>query len=92
MRLIVPRIEHHWERPVVLSTSSATGMQALTEQATDQARCWYRLIDLLPCGVAQVVATARLNLLELEIWPQLLLECRRQGIPCDHSQCEMLGG
>ena len=82
MRLIIPRIEHHWQRSVVLSTSSATGMQALGEQFPDQATCWLPFDR--PAAVRRWLRSLQpraLILLELEIWPQLLLECRRQGIP-----------
>jgi len=82
MRPLVPEIERRLRRRCVLSTSSETGTAALREHFPDHSR------QLLPLDLPWAVGTflrrlrpAAVILLELEIWPLLLLGCHLRGIP-----------
>lgn len=82
MRPLVPLLEQRLGRPCVLTASSETGAAALAEHFPRHSR-QYLPLDL-PWAVATFLRRTRpaaLILLELEIWPLLLLACHARGIP-----------
>ncbi|MDA3959823.1 MAG: hypothetical protein PF961_03460 [Planctomycetota bacterium] len=82
MRPLVPLLEQRLGRPCVLTASSETGAAALAEHFPDHER---RFLPVdLPWAVARFLQRTRpaaLILLELEIWPLLLLACHARQIP-----------
>lgn len=82
MGLVVPRLEEVWRCHCVLTTSTATGMQALERQWAGHSRAW--LPFDLPWAGERFLDRTRpraLVLLELELWPRLLAACHRRRIP-----------
>ncbi|MHC5067221.1 MAG: 3-deoxy-D-manno-octulosonic acid transferase [Planctomycetota bacterium] len=82
MRPLVPRLERVSGRACVLTTTSETGAAALKAHFPDHDR---RSLPFdLPWAVDRFLSTVRpaaVVLLELEIWPNLILACRQRGIP-----------
>lgn len=81
MRPLVPKLTAAGHR-VLLTTTSETGRAALDRHFAEHDRAWLPLD--LPWAVDRFLTTVRpkaVLLLELEVWPLLLLGCRQRGIP-----------
>lgn len=67
----------------VLSTTSSTGWREAAKQLAPGDAAVYHPVDL-PCFVRRAldaIAPRALILTESEIWPNLILSCRKRGIP-----------
>lgn len=82
MRPLVPQFEQATGLTCVLSTTTETGRAALDEHFQDHDRCFLPLD--LPWAVETFLSRVRpraLVLLELELWPNLIIACHRREIP-----------
>ncbi|GDY13427.1 3-deoxy-D-manno-octulosonic acid transferase [Planctomycetota bacterium] len=82
MRPLVPKLESAFGAPCLLTTTTETGWQRLGEVFPNHDRAM--LPFDLPWAVERFLSRTRpraVVLLELEVWPQLLLACQRRGIP-----------
>ena len=73
----------HAEEPVVLSTSTATGLQVVRQAGLPGVRALYSPIDV-PCVVRKCMrrfAPRAVVLIEAELWPNQAAVCRRMQIP-----------
>lgn len=73
---------HHAE-PIVLATSTATGLQMVRKAALPGVRALYSPVDL-PCivrGCMRRFAPRVVVLIEAELWPNQARQCRKLGIP-----------
>lgn len=81
---LIKRIRQHYpEIPVVLSTVTETGSTTARRNAKDVAQVFYFPFDY-PLIVRRFVARIKPRAfvaLEAEIWPNLLRELNRQGVP-----------
>lgn len=69
--------------PVVLSTSTATGLQVVRECGIPGVRALYSPVDI-PCVVRRCMrrfAPRVVVLIEAELWPNQARICRRMGVP-----------
>ena len=69
--------------PIVLATSTATGLQMVRKAALPGVRALYSPVDL-PCivrGCMRRFAPKAVVLIEAELWPNQARICRRLGIP-----------
>ncbi|TVR42135.1 MAG: hypothetical protein EA402_12175 [Planctomycetota bacterium] len=82
MNLVVPALEQSWGGPCVLTTSTATGMQALNQRWRQQPQAWWPLdVPMAVDGFLDRLRPRAVVLLELELWPRFLAACHRRGIP-----------
>jgi 3-deoxy-D-manno-octulosonic-acid transferase len=82
MRPVVPRLEAALGARCLLTTTTETGRARLDEVFADRERAFLPLD--LPWAVLRFLAQAKprlVVLLELEVWPVLLLCCHLRGIP-----------
>lgn len=82
MRLVVPEVERIWQCATLLTTTTDTGWQALQRQWSDHPHAWWPFD--LPWAVERFLDVTRpraVVLLELELWPRMLIACHRRGIP-----------
>jgi 3-deoxy-D-manno-octulosonic-acid transferase len=82
MRPLVPKLEAALGTRCLLTASTSTGGEALAKHFADHDRAWWPLD--LPWAVDRFLARTRprlVVLLELEVWPLMLLACARRGIP-----------
>lgn len=71
------------ERPFVIATGTSTGHDVATAAALDGVRVTYAPLDF-PSMVRRYLdrfEPSRIVLVEGEVWPHLMLECRKRGIP-----------
>lgn len=82
MRPLVPLIERHFGYGCTLTTTTTTGWEALITHFADHARYFlpFDRIAAVRTFLRRVQPRAVI-LLEVEIWPQLLIECHLRGIP-----------
>lgn len=76
-------IERYPQRPVVLTTTTPTGSERVTEQLGAHVHHGYMPYDL-PGAVARFLTRTRPRLaviMETEIWPNLYAACRARDIP-----------
>lgn len=82
MRPVVPKLEAALGARCLLTTTTETGRARLDELFADHERAFLPLD--LPWAVMRFLARAKprvVVLLELEVWPVLLLLCHLRGIP-----------
>jgi 3-deoxy-D-manno-octulosonic-acid transferase len=82
MRPVVPKLEAALGARCLLTTTTGTGRARLDELFADHERAFLPLD--LPWAVMRFLGRARprlVVLLELEVWPVLLLLCHLRGIP-----------
>jgi len=70
-------------RAVVLSTTTTTGYDLASRKAPRGVTCIYCPVDFWPCvwRALALVRPALLVIFEVEIWPNLILQTARRGIP-----------
>jgi 3-deoxy-D-manno-octulosonic-acid transferase len=86
--IIALKLIHEWhaanpEKSFVLATGTATGFAVARQTATEQIRVAYSPLDF-PSMVRRYLnrfEPAHIVLIEGELWPHLLLECRNRSIP-----------
>lgn len=69
--------------PIVLATSTATGLQVVRECGLPGVRALYSPVDI-PCIVRRCMrrfAPRAVVLIEAELWPNQARVCRRMGVP-----------
>ena len=82
-RLVRELRERHWEPPVVVSVTTATGLALARRTMTDSATVTTCPLDL-PGAVSRVFDLVRprlLVLVETELWPELMHQALTRGIP-----------
>ncbi|TVR13065.1 MAG: hypothetical protein EA401_07620 [Planctomycetota bacterium] len=82
MGLVVPELERVWRCSTLLTSTTDTGWQALQRHWQHHPRAWWPFD--LPWAVERFLAVTRpraVVLLELELWPRMLMACHRRGIP-----------
>ena len=76
-------LKSHAGEPVVLATSTATGLQVVRDAALPGVRALYSPVDI-PCIVRSCMRRFEpkaVVLIEAELWPNQARICRRLGIP-----------
>lgn len=83
LKLIREWLKQEPERRFVLATGTATGHQVATAAAIANVRVTYAPLDFrfMVRRYLNRFEPARVVLIEGEVWPHLLLACRRRGIP-----------
>lgn len=83
LKLIREWREREPERRFVLSTGTATGHEVATDAAIPGLRVTYSPLDFrwMVRRYLDRFEPTMIVLIEGEVWPHLLLECRRRGIP-----------
>lgn len=82
-RLVKRLLESHPDLTIVITTTTPTGSERVKTLFGDSVQHVYVPYDL-PCAVRNFIRRARPRLLvimETEIWPNMLAQCERQGIP-----------
>ncbi len=82
-RLVKRLLEAHPDLPVVITTTTPTGSERVSTLFGDKVLHVYAPYDL-PFALSNFMRRARPRLLvmmETEIWPNMLAECRKEGIP-----------
>lgn len=83
LKLIREWLQHQPQRRFVLATGTATGHAVATAAGLDAVRVTYAPLDF-PGMVRRYLdrfEPAQVVLVEGEVWPQLMLACRRRGVP-----------
>lgn len=70
-------------RRFVLSTTTSTGFALASENRSDWLEAIYHPLDFYPIAMRalRVIRPIQMILVEAEVWPNLVCEARRQGIP-----------
>lgn len=81
---LVERLRACWpERPVLISTTSATGRETARKRLDADAVMLLPLdVDAVVDRVIQAIAPCALVLVETEIWPALIRAAARHDVPC----------
>jgi 3-deoxy-D-manno-octulosonic-acid transferase len=83
-RPLLEALRHHWpDHALTVSTITPTGMQTLRDHWGDVIRHVYLPLDT-PGAVRRFLDRLQprlVLLIEREIWPELMLQCRQRGIP-----------
>jgi len=71
------------ERHIVLSTTTTTGYRVAAEKESDTLTVIHNPVDLpfITARVIRLIDPSRLVLVEAEIWPNLIAQLKRRGIP-----------
>ena len=81
--LIKRLLQDHPQLPVIVTTTTPTGSRRLRELLGERVMHVYAPYDV-PLVVRRFLAAARPRLavfIETEVWPNILEQCRRRGIP-----------
>lgn len=82
MRPLVPPLEKALHAHCVVTTSTTAGREALDKHFSDHDRAWWPFDA--PWAVELFLERTQprlIILLELEVWPIMLMACQRRGIP-----------